>query len=51
MTYEVRYLTVYGKYAEPFPTKAEADSYAKKLKELNKQPGYLAAGIRVEQVA
>lgn len=51
MTYEVRYLTVNGNFAVAFPTKAEANDYAKRLKELNKQPGYLAAGVRVEQVA
>ena len=48
--YAVLYTTVYGNYEEQFTTEAEANKYATKLKELNKQPGYLAAGVRVKEV-
>lgn len=48
--YVVTYLTVNGQYEEPFTTKQEAKQYVARLKKLNKQPGYSAAGVQVKEL-
>lgn len=49
--YEVTYLTVSGRYSMPSRTLTEAKADAKRLRELNKQPGYSASGIKIRKIA
>lgn len=50
MCYEVTYLTVNGLFSLPSMTLAEAQADVKRLQDLNKQPGHLASGIRIQKV-
>jgi hypothetical protein len=50
MNYEVTYLTVYGRFGLPCRTLAEAKQEAAKLKLLNRMPGNMALGIKIEKV-
>lgn len=48
--YEVTYLTATGMYSLPSKTLKEAKADVKRLQELNKQPGNLAAGITINKI-
>lgn len=47
MNYEVQYSTVTGRFSLPSRTYTEAKADKARLKELNKQPGHLATGIKI----
>lgn len=48
--YEVTYLTVSGRYSLPSRTLAEARADVKRLQDLNRQPGHLATGIKINKL-
>lgn len=51
LKYQVTYLTVNGHYSLPSRTLAEAKADVKRLKDLAKQPGNWAGGIKISKVA
>lgn len=50
MKYEVTYLTVTGRYSLPSRTLEEAKADVKRLENINKQPGHLATGIKINKI-
>jgi hypothetical protein len=47
MNYEVQYLTITGRYGLPSRTYKEAKADVARLRQLNKQPGHSATGIKI----